>query len=106
MEQGLSSLREDNRLLLDRLDPPTFDELVRYLNSRGGAGAYDERIYPIPVMPSISMGTEHSGDSVLLMAVMNLMLLMHSIVMRVEPRFAEWIPKHFCVSVITKGKVD
>ena len=42
MEQGLSSLREDNRLLLDRLDPPTFDELVRYLNSRGGAGAYDE----------------------------------------------------------------
>ncbi|MGZ3615450.1 MAG: CHAT domain-containing protein, partial [Ktedonobacteraceae bacterium] len=48
MEQGLSRLREDNRLLLDRLDPPTFDELVRYLNSRGGAGAYDERDISYP----------------------------------------------------------
>ena len=48
MEQGLSSLREDNRLFLERLDPPTFDELVRYLNSRGGAGAYDERDISYP----------------------------------------------------------
>jgi tetratricopeptide (TPR) repeat protein len=48
MEQGLSSLREDNRLLLERLDPPTFDELVRYLNSRGGAGAFDERDIAYP----------------------------------------------------------
>ena len=48
MEHGLSSLIEDNRLLLERLDPPTFDELVRYLNSRGGVGAFDERDIAYP----------------------------------------------------------
>ncbi len=42
LERGLSSLIEDNRLILDRLAPPTFDELVRYLNSLGGAGAFDD----------------------------------------------------------------
>jgi tetratricopeptide (TPR) repeat protein len=42
LERGLSSLLEDNRLILDRLEPPTFDELVRYLNSLGGAGAFDD----------------------------------------------------------------
>ena len=48
LEQGLSSLRDDNRLILDRLEPPTFDELVRYLNSLGGAGAFDERDIAYP----------------------------------------------------------
>jgi tetratricopeptide (TPR) repeat protein len=43
LERGLSSLIEDNRLILDRLEPPTFDELVRYLNSLGGAGAFDDK---------------------------------------------------------------
>ncbi|HXX77536.1 MAG TPA: CHAT domain-containing protein, partial [Ktedonobacteraceae bacterium] len=43
LERGLSSLIEDNRLILDRLEPPTFDELVRYLNSLGGAGAFDDQ---------------------------------------------------------------
>jgi tetratricopeptide (TPR) repeat protein len=48
LEQGVSSLREDNQLILDRLEPPTFDELVRYLNSLGGAGAFDERDIAYP----------------------------------------------------------
>jgi tetratricopeptide (TPR) repeat protein len=43
LKRGLSSLRDDNRLLLDRLTPPTFDELVRYLNSIGGASAFDDK---------------------------------------------------------------
>jgi tetratricopeptide (TPR) repeat protein len=48
LKQGLSSLREENQLILDRLEPPTFDELVRYLNSRGGAGAFDNRDIAYP----------------------------------------------------------
>src|SRR5437667_5552668 len=48
LEQGLSSLREDHRLILDRLEPPTFDELVRYLNALGGAGSFDERDIAYP----------------------------------------------------------
>jgi len=48
LKQGLSSLREDNRLILDRLEPPTFDELVRYLNSLGGVGAFDDRDIAYP----------------------------------------------------------
>src|SRR5947208_1071956 len=48
LERGLSSLIEDNRLILDRLEPPTFDELVRYLNSLGGAGAFDDKDIAYP----------------------------------------------------------
>ena len=48
LQQGLSSLSEDNRLILDRLEPPTFDQLVRYLNSSGGAGAFDDRDIAYP----------------------------------------------------------
>src|SRR6266550_3885731 len=46
--RGLSSLIEDNRLILDRLEPPTFDGLVRYLNSLGGAGAFDDKEIAYP----------------------------------------------------------
>src|SRR5947209_5527333 len=48
LDRGLSSLRDDNQLILDRLEPPTFDELVRYLNSLGGAGAFDDRDIAFP----------------------------------------------------------
>jgi tetratricopeptide (TPR) repeat protein len=43
LHRGLSRLIDDGQLLLDRLEPPTFDELVRYLNSLGGAGAFDDK---------------------------------------------------------------
>ncbi len=48
LRRGLSSLMEDGQLLLDRLEPPTFDELVRYLNSFGGASAFDDQETAIP----------------------------------------------------------
>jgi tetratricopeptide (TPR) repeat protein len=48
LQQGLARLKEENLVILDRLDPPTFDELVRYLNSRGGLGAFDERDISYP----------------------------------------------------------
>lgn len=38
LERGLAPLIEDDQVLVDRLTPPTFDELVRYLNSVGGVG--------------------------------------------------------------------
>jgi tetratricopeptide (TPR) repeat protein len=43
LHRGLSSLIDENQLILDRLTPPTFDELVRYLNSLGGASAFDDK---------------------------------------------------------------
>src|SRR5260370_40390937 len=43
LQRGLSRLIDDGQLLLDRLEPPTFDELVRYLNPLGGAGAFDDK---------------------------------------------------------------
>ncbi len=42
LERGLSSLIEEGQLELDRLEPPTFDELVRYLNSAGGGSAFED----------------------------------------------------------------
>src|SRR5258708_17366881 len=36
LERGLSPLIESTQVYLDRLEPPTFDQLVRYLNSYGG----------------------------------------------------------------------
>ena len=42
LARGLSSLIEEGQLFLDRLEPPTFDELVSYLNSYGGTSAFDD----------------------------------------------------------------
>ncbi len=48
LERGLSSLIESGQLFLDQLQPPTFDELVRYFNSYGGAGIIDDRDTSLP----------------------------------------------------------
>ncbi len=48
LRRGLSSLIEEGQLELDRLEPPTFDELVRYLNSFGGASAFEDVETAIP----------------------------------------------------------
>src|SRR5437763_33587 len=42
LRRGLAPLIEEEQLSLDRLDPPTFDALVSYLSSFGGASAIDE----------------------------------------------------------------
>src|ERR1700694_4724188 len=42
LRRGLAPLIEDEQLSLDRLDPPTFDAMVSYLSSFGGASAVDE----------------------------------------------------------------
>ncbi len=43
LQNGLAPLLESGQVSLDRLEPATFDELVRYLNSYGGVGTLDER---------------------------------------------------------------
>lgn len=48
LERGLSRLIDDGLLLIDRLEPPTFDELVRYLTSVGGVNNFDDSETPIP----------------------------------------------------------
>lgn len=48
LQRGLSRLTEEDQLLLDRLSPPTFDELVRYLNSLGGVSAFDDKYTTFP----------------------------------------------------------
>jgi tetratricopeptide (TPR) repeat protein len=48
LERGLASLTETDQVFLDRLEPPTFDQLVRYLNSYGGAGSLDDSDTVIP----------------------------------------------------------
>ncbi len=48
LQRGLMPLMETNQLKLDRLEPPTFDELVRYLNSYSGAGAFNDRDTALP----------------------------------------------------------
>ncbi len=48
LERGLSRLVEDGLLLIDRLEPPTFDELVRYLTSVGGVNRFDDHETAIP----------------------------------------------------------
>lgn len=48
LERGLARLIEDGHVLLDRLWPPTFDELVRYLNSFGRMDALLENETAIP----------------------------------------------------------
>jgi tetratricopeptide (TPR) repeat protein len=48
LQQGLAPLIETGQLRLERLEPPTFDELVRYLSSYGGAGEFDDSDTTIP----------------------------------------------------------
>src|SRR5712692_2354595 len=48
LRRGLSSLIEEGQLELNRLEPPTFDELVRYLSSLGGASAFEDDEIAIP----------------------------------------------------------
>ncbi len=48
LRRGLEPLIEEGQLELDRLEPPTFDELVRYLNLYGGAGALNDRNTALP----------------------------------------------------------
>jgi len=48
LQRGLSRLVEDGHIFLDTLPAPTFDELVRYLNSVGGASAFDDQDTTIP----------------------------------------------------------
>ncbi|TMC23146.1 MAG: CHAT domain-containing protein [Chloroflexi bacterium] len=48
LENGLAPLIESGQVFLDRLEPPTFGQLVRYLNSYGGAGLFDDNETVIP----------------------------------------------------------
>jgi tetratricopeptide (TPR) repeat protein len=48
LERGLATPMENGDVFLDRLEPPTFDELVRYLNSCGGVSMLDDRETTIP----------------------------------------------------------
>ncbi|HEX7737328.1 MAG TPA: tetratricopeptide repeat protein [Ktedonobacteraceae bacterium] len=48
LERGLSRLVDDGLLLIDRLEPPTFDELVRYLTTVGGVNNFDDSETPVP----------------------------------------------------------
>lgn len=48
LQLGLAPLIETGQLRLDRLEPPTFDELVRYLSSFGGASDFDDSDTTIP----------------------------------------------------------
>ncbi len=48
LRRGLSRLIESGQLILNRLEPCTFDELVRYLNAYGGAGVLDDSEVQVP----------------------------------------------------------
>ncbi|HEY3992143.1 MAG TPA: tetratricopeptide repeat protein [Ktedonobacteraceae bacterium] len=48
LERGLARLVDDGLLLIDRLEPPTFDELVRYLTSVGGVNNFEDSETPVP----------------------------------------------------------
>src|SRR5579884_2401907 len=48
LQRGLATLIENGEVFLDRLEPPTFDELVRYLSSYGGAGMLNDSETVIP----------------------------------------------------------
>ncbi len=43
LQNGLARLIETNQILIDRLEPATFDELVRYLNTYGGVSKLNDR---------------------------------------------------------------
>lgn len=48
LQRGLSHLIEEGLVHVDRLPVPTFGELVRYLDSFGGMGAFDDKRNAIP----------------------------------------------------------
>ncbi len=48
MEQALAPLIEAGQVFLDRLEPPTFSQLVRYFNLYGGAGMLNDNDTTIP----------------------------------------------------------
>lgn len=48
MQQALALLIDDGKIILDRLEPPTFGQFVRYLNLYGGAGMLDDSDTTIP----------------------------------------------------------
>lgn len=48
LERGLSRLVDDGLVYIDRLEPPTFDELVRYLTTVGGVNNFDDAETPVP----------------------------------------------------------
>jgi hypothetical protein len=48
MQQALAPLIDNGKIILDRLEPPTFGQFVRYLNSYGGAGMLDDSDTTIP----------------------------------------------------------
>ncbi|HEX9132358.1 MAG TPA: tetratricopeptide repeat protein, partial [Ktedonobacteraceae bacterium] len=48
LQRGLETLIEEEKVYLDTLPAPTFGELVRYLNSLGGAGVFNEKDTTIP----------------------------------------------------------
>jgi len=48
MQQALAPLIDGGQIVLDRLEPPTFSQLVRYLNSYGGTGMLDDSDTAIP----------------------------------------------------------
>jgi hypothetical protein len=48
MVQALTPLMDAGQVFLDRLEPPTFGQLVRYLNLYGGAGMLDDSDTAIP----------------------------------------------------------
>jgi tetratricopeptide (TPR) repeat protein len=48
MQQALSPLIDAGQIFLDRLEPPTFSQLVRYLSLYGGAGMLDDSDTALP----------------------------------------------------------
>jgi tetratricopeptide (TPR) repeat protein len=48
LEQALTPLLEAGQVFLDRLEPATFDQLVRYFNSYGGVGTLDDNDTTVP----------------------------------------------------------
>ncbi|HEY7416920.1 MAG TPA: CHAT domain-containing protein, partial [Ktedonobacteraceae bacterium] len=48
LEQAFTPLIEAGQIFLDRLEPPTFDQLVRYFNSYGSANTFDDNDISIP----------------------------------------------------------
>lgn len=48
LERAFAPLIDSGQVLLDRLEPPTFDQLVRYLSSYGGASMLDDNDTTIP----------------------------------------------------------
>jgi tetratricopeptide (TPR) repeat protein len=48
MEQALGRLIDDGQVILDRLNPPTYSNLVSYFTSYGGVGLFDDNDTTVP----------------------------------------------------------